>query len=242
MKIVAIVQARMGSTRLPGKVLLSLAGEPVLTRVVKRVRRARTLHEVVVATTVEPSDDLIVSFCHANEWPCLRGSEADVLDRYYQVARARSADVIVRITADCPLIDPGIIDAAVAAFFDPNALADYVSTELPSPTYPRGLDVEVFSSEALAQAWREDDNPVWREHVTPYMYRHPDLFRVKGIPLPQDLSHHRWTVDTAEDVELVRRIYLALGRDDFTWREVFDIVVANPSWPRINSHVLQKLV
>ena len=239
-KIVAIVQARTGSTRLPGKVLLPLLGEPILTRVMRRAARATSVDAVVVATTSQPNDDAIVDLAEAEGWPVERGSETDLLDRYVTAARVHDADVVVRITSDCPLIDPGIVDETVAAFAGGDW--DYASSALEPRTYPRGLDVEVIAREALERAWREDRDPAWREHVSPYLYRHPEAFRLLRVAAPKDYSAHRWCVDTAEDYELVRRIYDALGRDDFSWREALAVVEAHPDWPDINRHVEQKVV
>ena len=159
-RIVAVIQARMGSTRLPGKVLKPLAGQPVLARVVDRVRRARHVDEVVVATTTLPADDVLADLCRTRGWACERGSEEDLLDRYHAAAAAHHADAVVRITSDCPVIDPGVVDRVVEAFLVQPC--DYASNTLEPRTFPRGLDTEVFSQAALELAWREDDNPVWR--------------------------------------------------------------------------------
>jgi spore coat polysaccharide biosynthesis protein SpsF len=237
-RTVAIIQARMGSTRLPGKVLLPLLGRPILSRVVERTARAGLVDEVVVATTVDARDDAIVDLAAREGWAVERGSPADVLDRYAQAARAHEADVIVRITSDCPLIDPTLIDRTIEAFVDGDA--DYASNSLEPRTFPRGLDVEVVARDALERAWREDDDLSLREHVTPYVYRHPDRFRLVGVTCPDDLSGHRWCVDVPEDYELVGRIYDALGRDDFGWRDALAIVEAHPDWSELNSHVTQK--
>jgi len=241
MHIVAIIQARMGSTRLPGKVLLDLAGAPVLARVVNRCRRAATLDDVVVATTTLPTDDPIVELCLAHNWQSFRGQEDDVLDRYYHAALQYQAEVVVRITSDCPLIDPGIIDLMVKTFLEHGAL-DYAGNSLAPRTFPRGLDVEVFSFEALARAWRDDANPAWREHVTPYIYRQPEKFRLHAVTHDTDLSVMRWTVDTAEDLALVRKIYEYFGHDGFSWREVVKLLEQYPEWLEINRHVAQKEV
>ena len=240
MSTVAIVQARLGSTRLPGKVLLPLLGEPMLTRVVRRVMRATTIDTTVVATTRRPEDDVIVDLGHREGWAVERGSEDDLLDRYVAAARAHDADVVVRITSDCPLIDPGVIDRTVLAFRTGGI--DYASNTLEPATYPRGLDVEVVRRAALERAWREDRDPAWREHATPYIYRHPEIFRLLRVPAEDDHAAERWSVDTAEDFELVERIYVALGRDDFTWREALAVVEAHPGWAAINRHVVQKVV
>ncbi|MEA2619303.1 MAG: spore coat polysaccharide biosynthesis protein SpsF [Chloroflexota bacterium] len=239
-RTVAIVQARMGSTRLPGKVMLPLLDEPVLTRVMRRSARATTLDEVVVATTILPEDDAIVDLAAAEGWPVERGSETDLLDRYLSAARTHAADVIVRITSDCPLIDAGVIDRTVVAFRA--ADVDYASNSLAPATYPRGLDVEVVSRAALEQAGREDGDPAWREHVTPYLYRHPESFRLLRVPADDDHADQRWSIDTPEDYELVRRIYEAFGHDDFDWREALAVVEAHPSWSALNRHVVQKVV
>lgn len=240
MKTVAIVQARMGSTRLPGKVLLPLLGEPVLSRVMRRTARASRLDEVVVATSGDRSDDPIVELAEREAWPVVRGSADDLLDRYMLAARTHEADVVVRITSDCPLIDPEVIDRTVEAFAAGDC--DYASTALEPRTFPRGLDVEVISRETLARAWQEDGDPAWREHATPYIYRHPELFRLCAVTADEDHSEQRWTIDTPADYELVRRIYDALGRDDFSWREALEIVEAHPDWMDLNRDVVQKVV
>ena len=240
MRVVAIVQARMGSTRLPGKVMLPLLGEPILTRVVRRTGRARTLDDVVVATTTRPEDDAIVALVEAEGRPVVRGSETDLLDRYLQAARAHDADVIVRVTSDCPLIDPEVIDRTVLAFQAGDV--EYASNTLEPRTYPRGLDVEVIARAALERADREDRDPAWREHATPYIYRHPESFRLLRVAAEDDHADQRWSVDTPEDFALVERIYEALGRDDFGWREALAVVEAHPSWVSINRHVAQKVV
>ena len=234
----AIVQARTGSTRLPGKVLLPLLGEPVLVHVVRRVARARALDGVVVATTVEPGDDPIERLASTEGWPLVRGSEQDLLDRYLLAARAHEADIIVRITSDCPLVDPDLIDAVVAALRETGV--DYASNTLPPRTYPRGLDVEAMTRAALETAGREDTDPASREHATPYLYRNPDRFRLQPVPGEADLSMHRWTLDTPEDYTLIERIYEAIGHDDFAWTEVLALLEANPEWSELNRHVRQK--
>jgi spore coat polysaccharide biosynthesis protein SpsF len=239
-RTVAIIQARTGSTRLPGKVLLPLLGEPLLSVVVRRVGRASSVDVVVVATTTLPADDAIVELGKRDGWLVERGSEMDLLDRYLAAARAHGADRVVRITSDCPLIDPAVVDEVVAAL--DGAGADYASNTLVPRTFPRGLDVEVMTMAALEAAGEADTDPASREHATPYIYRHPQRFRLSGVRLPVDLSSHRWTVDTPEDYELVRRIYDALGRDDVAWRDALAIVESNPEWSDLNRHIEQKTV
>jgi spore coat polysaccharide biosynthesis protein SpsF len=240
MKTVAILQARMNSSRLPGKILKDVAGEPMLVRVVSRLRRAETLSEILVATTTEPADDAVQQICAARGWTCFRGSESDVLDRYYQAARLHGADVVVRVTADCPLIEPAEVERVVQEYLRRPEAVDYVCNFLPRRTYPRGLDTEVFSFEVLQRSWREDQNPAWREHVTEYLLRHPEAFRLRGVQNGEDLSALRWTVDTPEDLEFVRRIYNHFGHDRFFWREVLDLLARNPQWLEINRSVRQK--
>jgi spore coat polysaccharide biosynthesis protein SpsF len=235
----AIIQARMGSTRLPGKVLLDLNGEPVLVRVVERVKRSTKLDTVVVATCGQ-TDNPIVALCAERGWQWFVGSEDDVLDRYYRAALEHQAVTVVRITSDCPLIDPDIIDGVIDKFTHHSV--DYASNTLPPRTFPRGLDVEVFRFDALERAWREDKKTAWREHVTPYIYNNPEKFRLLPVTHAVDLSGMRWTVDTPEDLDLVRRIYRQFNNDKFSWREVLDVLDARPEWLDVNRDIIQKEV
>ena len=238
MRVVAIIQARMGSARLPGKVLKDLAGDTVLARVVNRTRRATLIDEVVVATSVLPADDLIVRDCERLGVACFRGDEADVLDRYYRAAQRFAADVIVRITSDCPLIDPEITDKTVAAFLD--SCPAYASNTLVR-TYPRGLDTEVVSLDAVSRAWEAARKPYEREHVTPYIYQHPAEFKLVSVTEDADHSGHRWTLDTPEDLEFVRAI---CGRfkdhPSFLWRDVLGLLDREPELMELNRSVQQK--
>jgi spore coat polysaccharide biosynthesis protein SpsF len=238
MKIVAIIQARMGSTRLPGKVLMDLGRETVLARVLGRLRRAIMIDEIVVATTDSAADDAIIRECQRLEVSCFRGSEHDVLDRYYQAARMFAAEIVVRITSDCPVIDPDLVDETVRAF--QLRCGDYCSNSFPR-TYPRGLDTEVFTMNALERAWCHAYAPYEREHVTPYLYQHPELFRVVSHHGQTEYSKYRWTLDTEEDLELLRAIYARFGdKDDFSWREVIQLMEREPELAELNSHVIQK--
>jgi glutamate-1-semialdehyde 2,1-aminomutase/spore coat polysaccharide biosynthesis protein SpsF len=232
--VVAIVQARMSSTRLPGKVLADVAGHPMLWHVVHRLKRAGLVHQVVVATSTNPADDAIFDFCQRESLHCWRGSENDVLDRYYQVARSYSAEVVVRVTADCPLIDPEVVDKIVSRFLEGGQ--DYVSNTL-RYTYPDGLDTEVFSFAALEQAWGEATKPSEREHVTPYL--RAGKFRIEnvdsGISLPRVL---RWTVDETVDLEFVRRVFTAFaGKPDFGMKEVLTFLDQHSSVQELNQSV-----
>jgi len=238
LRVVAIIQARMGSTRLYGKVLLDLEGRTVLARAVRRVRRAALVDEVVVATTVAPADDPIVEECARLGVACFRGSEQDVLDRYHRAAAAHKADVVVRVTADCPLIDPEVSDAVIYAFL--HRRPDYASNVL-RRTYPRGLDTEVMTAAALARAARHASESYQRTHVTPYIYQHPESFRLLSVTGIEDLSRHRWTVDSREDLEFVRAVYRRMGDDDaFSWHDVCRLLAEEPTLADLNRHVCQK--
>lgn len=242
MKIVAITQARMGSTRLPGKVLCDIIGEPMLVHHVNRVRRAKMIDDIVVATTTKEADNMIEALCIQKNWLCFRGSEEDVLDRYYKAAIVNDADAVVRITSDCPLIDPDVVDKTIQEFMKLQPNIDYVSNGFPVCTFPRGLDTEVMSFNALKNAWLQDNNSLWREHVTPYIIYNPQHFRLHGIINDPDLSNMRWTVDTPEDLTFVRCIFEHFGHDNFTWKEVLSVLDRNPKWLEINRHVKQKTV
>ena len=241
MKVVAIIQARMGATRLIGKVLEDMAGQSMLARVVNRTRHTKNLNNLVVATTIQPADDVIVKLCETYCWPYYRGSEEDVLDRYYNAASAFEADIVIRITSDCPLIEPEIIDKLIDEFLIYYPEIDYVSNNL-QRTFPRGLDVEVMSFDALKRAWIEDCNPATREHVTPYIWRHPDKFRIRNVANDIDYSFMRWTVDTIEDLNFARKIYDHFQNDSFNWREVLQLLEMHPEWLEINRHIQQKAV
>lgn len=203
----AIIQARMGSTRLPGKVLKEVCGKPLLQLQLERVEQASRLDRFMVATTGREADQAIAVLCERIEVRCYRGSEDDVLDRFYQAARlagCQAGDAIIRLTADCPLLDPEVIDRVICLYDE--AQVDYASNVNP-PTFPDGLDVEVFSYTALNKAWSTALLKSEREHVTPYIRNHPELFSQANYKGLQDLSALRWTVDEARDLELVTHIY-----------------------------------
>ena len=232
----------MGSTRLPGKVLRDILGQPMLLRGAIRARHASCLQGVVVATTTAASDDAIEAICTAHGYPVYRGSQADVLDRYYQAARLFQAEVIVRLTADCPLVDPEVIDHTVAEFF--RSGVDFAANRFPPPlgrTYPIGLDTEVCYFEGLERVWKEAKEHYEREHVMPYFYDTPGRFRILRVDYPVDYGSLRWTVDTAEDLEVVRRIFAAFGgRNDFSWLEVISLFEREPSLFNANAGVIHK--
>jgi len=235
---VGIIQARMGSTRLPGKVMKDLNGATMLERVVNRTRRATMLTRVIVATSTEAADQAVVDLCKELGVPCFRGSESDVLDRYFQAAQSASADNIVRITSDCPLIDPSVIDKTVHEF--QKHKPDYASNTL-LRRYPRGLDTEVFTLTGLERSWREAKDDYQRIHVTPYFYQHPEIFQLLPVTGEQDFSMHRWTVDAPEDLQFVREIYLRLGPgDEFGWMDVLGLLEREPALAKINQSISQK--
>jgi spore coat polysaccharide biosynthesis protein SpsF len=232
----------MGSTRLPGKALTSIGGHSMLEWVVKRSARATRLHSVVVATTVDARDDSIAAFCDEANYPVYRGSEHDVLDRYWKAAKACAADVIVRITSDCPLIDPEVIDLTVDRFMSHPGSVDYASNTLEPRTYPRGLDVEVFSRAALERAWLEDQRRESREHVTPYMYGTAGRFRTLRVAAPEDCSDHRWTVDTPEDLAFARAVYNHFPDGEFGYHQVLAFLSFHPEIRLLNAAVTQKTI
>lgn len=229
MATVALIQARMGSTRLPGKVLKDLAGEPALGRLVKRTMRSRRLDAVVVITSTAPEDDQIVEFCRSHRWPVFRGSLEDVLDRYYQAALCYRADVVVRITADCPLMDPEHVDAALEQFARQPGL-DYLTTVLKQSTFPGGLNLEIVTFAALERVWRLADRRDWREHVTLYIRHHPECFVVKQIQCECDHSRFHLALDTRLDLQILRHIYEHFGDDRFSWRKAIAVFEDHPEW------------
>jgi spore coat polysaccharide biosynthesis protein SpsF len=240
-RVVAIIQARMGSTRLPGKVLKDLGGETVLARVVNRTRRAKLLDEVVVATSVETPDDAIVEECERLSVACFRGNEADVLDRYFRAAQKFAADAVVRVTSDCPLIDPKLMDEHVRRLLSCWAEVDFV-TNMARPTFPVGLAVEAMPFDVLWRMKRMSDTDELKEHVTTLAYVEPDLFRIDHIRYLEDLSYLRWTLDTKEDLELLRLIFQHFGDDRFSWTDVLAVVAQHPEWSAINQHIPQKTI
>jgi spore coat polysaccharide biosynthesis protein SpsF len=241
MKTIIIVQARMTSTRLPGKVLLPVLGKPLLEYQIERLQRVTLADEVVIATTVNPTDQPIVDLCDRLGTSVYRGDEADVLSRYYEAACTYGASVIVRVTSDCPLIDPQIIDTVIQHYLDHQPTTDYVSNTL-RRTLPRGMDTEVFSMQALTEAYQEATVQPDREHVTPFIHQQPDRFTMTPVIYDDDQSQHRWTVDTPEDFALIQKILVALYHNcpKFTLADCLNLLKQNPEWRLINAHVEQK--
>lgn len=235
-RTVAIIQARMSSSRLPGKVLMALAGKTVLEHVVNRIMSCKTIANVVVATSIDPSDDVIQDWCEQSNVNCYRGSLVDVLDRYYQAAQRYEADAVVRITADCPMIDPTIVDEVVTNFWD-NSF-DYYGL---AGEFPDGLDCTVFLFSALAQAWREAKLHSEREHVGPYIEKHPELFKIGGFNKFTGLSHLRWTLDEPRDYQFLQTVFSRLYQEDsiFFAADVLALLEREPELTAINSHIIR---
>lgn len=234
--ITAIIQARMGSTRLPGKVLKEIDGISLLEYQIKRVNKSQLLDKIIVATTIARQDDAIVTLCEKNKIEYFRGSEIDCLARYYQCAKKYNADVIVRLTADCPLSDPHIVDNTINLYI--NTKADYVANTIPPETskYPDGTDVEVFSIQALEQAFHEAKNPQDREHVTFYFWKYNN-FKTRQLDNGKDYSKYRLTVDYPEDFEVVKFIVGRLKEKNIFGylHEIIDILDSNPEIRSKNS-------
>lgn len=236
MRIGAILQARMSSSRFPGKVLKPLLGRPMLETELERLRRARRLDMVAVATSTDPSDDAIEAFCRSKDIPCHRGRLDDVLDRYYQAARAAHIDVVVRVTGDCPLIDPGIVDLVVEQFLARGV--DYCANTVPpdDSTFPDGTDVEVFSFAALERAWNEAKKPSEREHVTFYFWQTPGRFKTSRVDWKEKLTDYRLTVDYPDDLDFVAAVLTELRKrgQSGSMTEVIALLRERPELAEIN--------
>jgi spore coat polysaccharide biosynthesis protein SpsF (cytidylyltransferase family) len=232
--ILAVLQARMTSTRLPGKVLMPILGEPMLFRQIERVNRCGAFDALVVATSNEPTDDALAAACKARGIDVARGSRDDVLDRFMTAAAPYKPDTVVRLTGDCPLADPGVI-ARVIDLFRTSA-CDYASNVIP-PTFPDGLDVEVVRFQALARAHAEAKLPSEREHVMPYIRNHPEIFKIANYAETPDRSNLRWTVDEPADFAFVSRVYGELypANPAFTTQDILDLIARNPAIGDINA-------
>ncbi len=239
-KVAGIIQARTGSTRLPGKVLKELAGRPMLVWILDRVRLSTRLQQVLVATTRRPEDDALATLCSAESVGLYRGSADDVLSRYQAAAAMAGAEIVVRITGDSPFVDPRVIDLAIAEYFD-RARGEQAPDCLKTRGFPLGINVEVFTAEALGRAARLAKTRREREHVTLGMYERPDVFSVSTLDAEADRSEMRWTVDTPEDLLFARTVFSLLERVDFSWRDVMALVDADPSLAAINAHIRQRV-
>lgn len=216
-----------------------IAGKTMLERVVERVKKAKLIKNVIVATSKEREDETIVRLCQKKKIKFFRGSLNDVLDRYYQAAKKNKIKHICRVTADCPLIDPKIIDLAAKEYL--KGRYDYVSTAYPLPTFPDGLDVEIFSFRTLKKTWQEAKLPSEREHVTPYIWKNHRKFKIKTIKNNQNLSDMRWTVDEERDLKFIREIYQRLSKKDkiFYMEDVLNLLKKEPELMEINKGIIR---
>lgn len=237
-KVIAILQARMTSSRLPGKVLKPILGKPMLAHQIARVQQAENIDHLIIATSEHSSDDEIASLCQSLNIDCFRGSLTDVLDRYYQAANQYSATHVVRLTGDCPIIDHKIIDQVIALHL--NSRFDYTANCEP-PTLPDGLDVEVFTFKALEYAWQKSKKPSEREHVTPFIRNNPDLFMCQNYRYKEDLSYLRWTVDEPEDFDFITKVYQELyqHKPDFLLTDILLLLAQQPTLKNINKQFIR---
>ena len=241
MTIYAIVQARMGSTRLPGKVLMNLSGKPVLEHVIDRLKQSNYINQVIVATSDNEENEAIFELCGSKNVLCFKGSEDDVLDRFYQACMnfdVNSNDILIRITADCPLIDYEIVDKTIKLHLVENN--DYTSNTMPC-TYPDGLDCEVFNFDILVNAWKNANLSSEREHVTLYIRNHPEIYKLGGLTNDVDYSDLRWTLDEKEDFVLINEIYENLYdmNEFFTMDDVLKLLETKPELTDINSFIMR---
>ncbi|MFO0795674.1 MAG: glycosyltransferase family protein [Candidatus Brocadiaceae bacterium] len=236
--ILAILQARVSSTRLPGKVLKPILDKPMMLRQIERIKRATLIDYLIIATSTDITDNPIERLCKENDLPFFRGSLKDVLDRFYQASMIYHPDHIIRLTGDCPLADPELIDTIVA--FHRKNNFDYTSNTI-EQTYPDGLDVEVFRFSCLCDAWKEAVLPSQREHVTPFIYQHPERFRIGSFKNTIDLSALRWTVDESLDFELVTKIYETLypGKPDFSTKDILGFLEGHQELKTYNTHYIR---
>lgn len=243
LKVSIIVQARMGASRLPGKIMRTVLGKPMLEYQIERLRRVEASDEVVIATTDDPSDDVVSDFCQKLSIPFFRGDVDDVLNRYYQAAKKRNSKIIVRITGDCPLIDPNIVNQLIRYFLSNEKRFDYVSNVI-ERTYPRGIDCEVFSFKILEEIHKAATDLSDREHVTRYLRRNPMRYRLGNVSYPTDESRHRWTLDTEDDFKLIQKFFERLypTHPHFSLEDGLRFMEQNPDLIKLNRHVRQKEV
>ncbi len=233
--IIAVLQARFSSTRLPGKVLKPILGKPMLALEIERIQRSKAIDQLLVATSTDSADDALSTLCRDIGVSCARGSLHDVLDRFYTTAEPQHPDHVVRLTGDCPLIDPAVIDATIDFYL--KGSYDYVSNCQQPYTFPDGLDTEIFRFSALETAWKEAHLPSEREHVTPFIKKHPERFIIGHYRSPTNFGHLRWTVDEPEDFELVTKVYETLypGNPRFTMRDILSLLDRKRELMQINN-------
>jgi len=240
MRMLVVVQARTGSSRLPRKILMPLQGKPLLQRMLERVRAATTPFDLVVATTSEPEDDPVRNLCRSLQVDYSSGHPTDLLDRHYRAAVERRADIVVKIPSDCPLIDPAVIDRVLGFFLQHHHEYDYVSNLHPA-TYPDGNDVEVMTMETLSIAWREAARNFEREHTTPFIWERPERFRIGNVVWETGRNYsmsHRWTIDYPEDYTFIARVYDELWtpeRQIFSMQDILRLLEAKPEIAAINA-------
>lgn len=237
MSVNAIIQARCGSTRFPNKVFALIDGKPLLWHVVNRLKYATKIDDIIVATTVSDKDNKIEEWCKENDVHCFRGSEENVLNRYYSASEAFPSDYVVRITADDPFKEPKVIDAVITKLIEDGY--DHVTNNLP-PSFPEGLDCEAFKKSALDRSEKEAETAFEREHVTQYIYHHPEIFKIGNVSNGENLSYLRWTVDKDVDFEMVKAVYAhrnPANKGILLMDEILDILKANPEIEKINSEV-----
>lgn len=239
MKAAAILQGRLGSTRLPGKVLLPLAGKPVIVHVYERIKHCMNIEKIIIATTTNKRDEAIVRLFENLGVTVFRGSEEDPLDRFFRAATNYNLQHIVRIMADCPVIDPNVVDAVITYYFRGNYDFCYLGGEFPS-----GLDVTVFSYPTLKKAWENTGRPSDREHIIPYMQKHPQLFRIGCLELFKGLYHHRWVLDHEQDYRLLTEIYNELYEPDkiFTTKDILELFDRKPEIAKLNAHIPRTII
>lgn len=236
MRTVAIIQARMSSTRLPGKVLIEFCKKPVLEHIVQRLETCKLIDDILIATSDDNSDDKIEDFCIEKKLNIFRGSLYDVLDRYYKAAIEYKADAIIRITGDCPLIDPQVVDKIIKTFHENQCDLCGLSGE-----FPDGLDCSVFSFKSIEKAWKEAELKSEREHVGPYIEKNPDIFKIEHVYLFNNMEHLRWTLDTPEDKQLINEIYNELYNDNdiFLTKDILELLERRPNLLNINDNIVR---
>ena len=236
-----VVQARLGSTRLPGKIFKPVLNKPLLSYQIERLGRVTSVQGIVIATTTNVQDQPIVDYCNHNGLHCISGSEDDVLSRYIAACDVFGLDVVVRVTSDCPLIDPDLIEKGVRHFLEAYETLDYLSI-CHNRSYPIGMDFEIMRVDALKKAYFEAQTSVEKEHVTPYIWKRPELFRLANMQQSLDESSYRLTVDTQEDYLLIQNILESLypKNPEFTLKDVMSLLEKHPDWAKSNAHVVHK--
>ncbi len=239
MRVTAIIQARLGSTRLPGKVLLPLAGKPVILHVYERIKQCINIDKIIVATSTSNGDKAIVRLFEDFGVPVFRGSEEDPLDRFFHVATKYKLQHIVRIMADCPVVDPDVVDKIISHYLEKNYDFCYLRGE-----FPTGLDVTVFSYQTLKKAWQNTECLSDRQHISPYISKHPELFKIGYLEIFQGLFHHRWVLDYEPDYRLLTEIYDELYETDkiFKTKDILKLFDRRPDIAKINAHIPRTII